>query len=259
MGERGWFGIPIPREYGGLGGDYLSYTLAVQELARVDASHSITVSAHTTLGTSPIFYFGTEEQKQRWLPDVFEGFQVDPDDVVAYRVPQDMHVQVDASAFEPDPREEEALECLLGRTARQRARGLALLADLGSPDLFDWCVMFLGDDAVFGPRSSERLRMGLPTEGLLLHMLAGGDAMLMCVWPERSRPADVLMTGTAPNRRLGGCEVRCEAGRPIWVALLEGASLWHTQAIPAGGASEPEAHGEVRPEPVDSEYPLLGR
>jgi hypothetical protein len=98
---------------------------------------------------------------------------------------------------------------------------------------------FLGDDAVFGPRSSERLRMGLPTEGLLLHMLAGGDAMLMCVWPERSRPADVLMTGTAPNRRLGGCEVRCEAGRPIWVALLEGASLWHTQAIPAGGASEP--------------------
>ena len=61
MGERGWFGIPIPREYGGLGRDYLSYTLAVQELARVDASHSITVSAHTTLGTSPIFYFGTEE------------------------------------------------------------------------------------------------------------------------------------------------------------------------------------------------------
>ena len=73
MGERGWFGIPIPREYGGLGRDYLSYTLAVQELARVDASHSITVSAHTTLGTSPIFYFGTEEQKKKWLHPLAQG------------------------------------------------------------------------------------------------------------------------------------------------------------------------------------------
>ena len=65
MAERGWLGIPIPREYGGMGKDYLSYTLAVEELARVDASHSITVSAHTTLGTSPILYFGTEAQKER--------------------------------------------------------------------------------------------------------------------------------------------------------------------------------------------------
>jgi len=100
---------------------------------------------------------------------------------------------------------------------------------------------FLADDAVFGPRSSERSRMGLPTEGLLLHMLAGGDAMLMCVWPERSRPADALMTGTAANRRLGGCEIRCLPERPVWVALLEGSSLWHTQAIPAGGVAEPVA------------------
>jgi len=73
MAERGWLGIPIPREYGGMGRDYLSYTLAVEELARVDASHSITVSAHTTLGTSPIFYFGTEEQKRRWLPELAGG------------------------------------------------------------------------------------------------------------------------------------------------------------------------------------------
>jgi len=73
MAERGWFGIPIPREYGGLGLDHLSYTLAVEELARVDASHSITVSAHTTLGTSPILYFGTEEQKEKWVPILARG------------------------------------------------------------------------------------------------------------------------------------------------------------------------------------------
>jgi alkylation response protein AidB-like acyl-CoA dehydrogenase len=73
MGERGWFGIPVPEKYGGLGRGYLSYTLAVEELARVDASHSITVSAHTTLGTSPILYFGTEEQKQKWIPLLARG------------------------------------------------------------------------------------------------------------------------------------------------------------------------------------------
>ncbi len=73
MAEKGWMGIPIPREYGGLGRDYLSYTLAVEELARVDASHSITVSAHTTLGTSPILYFGTEEQKRKWIPYLAKG------------------------------------------------------------------------------------------------------------------------------------------------------------------------------------------
>ena len=73
MAERGWFGIPIPEEYGGMGKDYLSYTLALEELARVDASHSITISAHTTLGTSPIFYFGTEEQKRKWVPLLARG------------------------------------------------------------------------------------------------------------------------------------------------------------------------------------------
>jgi len=73
MAEKGWMGIPIPQEYGGMGKDYLSYTLAVEELARVDASHSITVSAHTTLGTSPILYFGTEEQKKKWIPFLAQG------------------------------------------------------------------------------------------------------------------------------------------------------------------------------------------
>jgi butyryl-CoA dehydrogenase len=73
MARRGWFGIPVPKEYGGLGMDYLSYALAVEELAKVDASHSITVSAHTTLCTSPILEFGTEAQKRKWVPFLAGG------------------------------------------------------------------------------------------------------------------------------------------------------------------------------------------
>lgn len=73
MGEKGWMGIPIPGEYGGMGKDHLSYALAVEELARVDASHSITVSAHTTLCTSPILSFGTEAQKEKWIPVLASG------------------------------------------------------------------------------------------------------------------------------------------------------------------------------------------
>lgn len=73
MAERGWFGIPVPRELSGMGCDYLSYTLAVEELARHDASHAITVSAHTTLAVSPIVRFGTEEQKARFVPLLASG------------------------------------------------------------------------------------------------------------------------------------------------------------------------------------------
>lgn len=73
MADLGLFGINVPVEYGGLGRDYLSYILAIEELARVDASHSITVSAHSTLGTSPILTFGTEEQKQKYVPLLARG------------------------------------------------------------------------------------------------------------------------------------------------------------------------------------------
>jgi len=68
LAERGWLGVNVPAEYGGLGLDYISYILVIEELARVDASHAITISAHSTLGTSPILAFGTEEQKRRYLP-----------------------------------------------------------------------------------------------------------------------------------------------------------------------------------------------
>lgn len=73
MAELGLFGVNVPEEYGGLGRDYLSYIVVIEELARVDASHAITVSAHSTLATSPILNFGTEEQKRRYLPLLASG------------------------------------------------------------------------------------------------------------------------------------------------------------------------------------------
>ena len=73
MGERGYLGVPVPRSLGGMGQDYLSYTLVVEEIAKVDASHAITVSAHTTLGTSPILVFGTDAQRKRYVPPLASG------------------------------------------------------------------------------------------------------------------------------------------------------------------------------------------
>jgi short-chain 2-methylacyl-CoA dehydrogenase len=73
LAELGLMGIPIPEEYGGGGGDTLSYTLAIEELTRIDSSVAITVAAHTSLGTIPIFLFGDEEQKREWLPELASG------------------------------------------------------------------------------------------------------------------------------------------------------------------------------------------
>jgi alkylation response protein AidB-like acyl-CoA dehydrogenase len=73
MGEMGLLGVPIPEEHGGMGRDALSYLLVIEELARHDASHAITVSAHTTLGTTPILRFGTDEQRRRFVPLLARG------------------------------------------------------------------------------------------------------------------------------------------------------------------------------------------
>ena len=73
LGELGLMGIPFPEEYGGGGGDTLSYALAIEELARIDASVCITVAAHTSLGTMPIYLWGTDEQKRDWLPELTAG------------------------------------------------------------------------------------------------------------------------------------------------------------------------------------------
>src|SRR5437016_8974358 len=73
MAELGLFGIPWPEQLGGSGMDYLSYIIVIHELAKVDASHAITVSAHTTLGTSPIVDFGSDEQKKTFVPLLATG------------------------------------------------------------------------------------------------------------------------------------------------------------------------------------------
>src|SRR5260370_23424213 len=73
MGKLGLFGLPFPEEYGGMGGDYFALCLALEELARVDSSVAITLEAGVSLGAMPIFRFGTEEQRRRWLPDLCAG------------------------------------------------------------------------------------------------------------------------------------------------------------------------------------------
>jgi alkylation response protein AidB-like acyl-CoA dehydrogenase len=73
LGELGLMGMTIPEEYGGAGADTVSYAIAVEELTRVDSSVAITMAAHHSLGTLPIFYFGSEEQKREWLPDLAAG------------------------------------------------------------------------------------------------------------------------------------------------------------------------------------------
>jgi alkylation response protein AidB-like acyl-CoA dehydrogenase len=72
-GELGLMGIPYPEEYGGGGAGTLAYALAIEELTRVDSSTAITIAAHTSLGTYPIYAFGSDEQKQRLLPDLTAG------------------------------------------------------------------------------------------------------------------------------------------------------------------------------------------
>ena len=73
LAELGVMGMTIPEELGGAGADTLSYTLVIEELTRIDSSVAITVAAHHSLGTLPIYYFGTDEQKEQWLPDLASG------------------------------------------------------------------------------------------------------------------------------------------------------------------------------------------
>ena len=73
MGEMGLFGLPFSEEYGGMGGDYFALGIALEELARVDQSVAITLEAGCSLGAMPIYRFGTEEQKQKYLPDLTAG------------------------------------------------------------------------------------------------------------------------------------------------------------------------------------------
>lgn len=76
MAELGLFGLPFPEEYGGAGADFLSYCLALEEIGRGDASVGITMEAHTSLGATPFYLFGSEEQKQRYLVPLARGEQL---------------------------------------------------------------------------------------------------------------------------------------------------------------------------------------
>ena len=73
LAELGLMGMTIPEEYGGAGADTLAYAIAVEELTRIDSSVAITVAAHHSLGTLPIYYFGSDEQKRDWLPELASG------------------------------------------------------------------------------------------------------------------------------------------------------------------------------------------
>ncbi|WP_028279128.1 acyl-CoA dehydrogenase family protein [Arthrobacter sp. H5] len=73
MADMGLFGLPFPEEYGGMGGDYFALCLALEQLARVDQSVAITLEAGVSLGAMPVYRFGTEEQKQEWLPLLASG------------------------------------------------------------------------------------------------------------------------------------------------------------------------------------------
>jgi short-chain 2-methylacyl-CoA dehydrogenase len=73
MGKLGLFGLPFPEEYGGMGGDHFALCLALEEIAKVDSSMAITLEAAVALGAMPVYLFGTEEQRRRWLPDLCSG------------------------------------------------------------------------------------------------------------------------------------------------------------------------------------------
>lgn len=76
MGELGLLGLPFPEEYGGAGADFLSYCIAIEEISRGDVSVGITMEAHTSLGTTPFYLFGSTEQKERYLPQLVTGQQL---------------------------------------------------------------------------------------------------------------------------------------------------------------------------------------
>ena len=73
MGKLGLFGLPFPEQYGGMGGDYFTFCLALHELAKVDSSVAITLEGGVALGAMPIYRFGNADQRDRWLPDLCQG------------------------------------------------------------------------------------------------------------------------------------------------------------------------------------------
>ena len=89
---------------------------------------------------------------------------------------------------------------------------------------------FFGDDMVFGSQTASRPRLRLPAENMLLSLLDGGNAQVMCVWSSNRQEAVALQSTAGPAPQIGGCEIQAAADKPLWVACLEGTGLWHEQA-----------------------------
>ena len=92
---------------------------------------------------------------------------------------------------------------------------------------------FFGDDMVFGPAALSRARFGLPAENLLLQLIRGRCAMVMCVWESSKQAAYAHLRSEGGKHVISGCEVQGVEGKRLWVAFLEGPNLWHERAIPA--------------------------
>ena len=120
---------------------------------------------------------------------------------------------------------------------------LEMAPGAGADRLFVWCKPryvvvpdFFGDDMVFTAETCDRDRYGLPAESFLIHLLEGGDAMLMCVWRSPRQGAHAVVVGDGSGRKLRACEVRGGDEASLWIALLEGESFWH-EIPPATGGS----------------------
>jgi hypothetical protein len=100
---------------------------------------------------------------------------------------------------------------------------------------------FFGDDMVFaaGPEWGSSSRVGLPAENFFLGMLDQGNAMLMCVWQSSQREVSLVLSGESPRRSIQACEIQCVKGATMWLAVLDGAHLWHEQAAPAKAVDRP--------------------
>ncbi len=121
----------------------------------------------------------------QWLPEFFEGFQIDAEHLRHYRKVGSIEVETQVAPPQPDPREQEALDCLFDASPKQRVRGLSLLSQTEVVDLFDWCVMLLDDESV-----SVRL--------------AALQIMLRC---QEGDPETILPLATAENKRIRGAAV----------------------------------------------------
>ena len=96
---------------------------------------------------------------------------------------------------------------------------------------------YFGNDMVFAAADCVGARVGLPAERCVLNLVDGGEAIVMCVWQSAAQNADVVTVGTGKQRKIDACEIECAEGKSIWLAVLEGAGIWHERTETRGGAA----------------------